>query len=386
MKNFEQKNLLNVGFGLFLKSYRSKEMEYTSEDIADRLDIGRSLYRMIEAGNTVYPSAKVFYLIDLFSYFFEEHNVEFERIAKYLIGCQYIDKKVHELGKKNIMFNFFEAAIDLKKFDACFDKLITKLSIILNSTNKYEHIKEEQIAQAVESFLTQLDYSQSSEKRVENNIIQDINNTYSLNVETARYVIDNLKVIQPSNLSTVASIWEKKNLNNFIYSFGFFSNKDWIINENNFYHFQYDYLFSTHFKQTDLIFLKDGSETNEQVKESFINMLNKVRKENRKKEIKADGEEWSKIRIIQVNTNKIKEQIELLLSIPKSDAAIQKNFNSFWGFTTLLETDIGFIGVSVKDKNSEFVYNLTFKDTKIRKEIFKKLWLNAQKKDTTLPR
>ncbi len=352
----KSKNPLNVIFGVFLQEERKNLSNLSIEEICatGMLGISISLYKMMESGYVALNSSRIPDFIRVF----ERSNLIFDRLAKYIAGQSYIEHLMitHENSPKEAFAELADVDYEFKYF---YDKCLPYFRKDDGAIEQKRFIQKELVGE-LKLFLQNPKYPIASEEMFKGILADKINTVPSLSVEILLNIIDSFAKILPQHFGNIAKDWESENRQIFKSLDGYYFHEKYIVSKDNLDIYKYPFLEYDNFKEVRFIF--NSNEKKESLKSEFIKLLSDNRSpltENVIDKIKFE------------TIKKPQSKFERLLIAPNAkDSNIY--LHAFWVFTTVSGNKIGFVGVSGKDVNT--VYNLTYKETLDRSEIFEGLW------------
>lgn len=370
--DIENKNPFNVLMGLLLKYYRL-EKKLTSKAMALKLNSGHSLYRLMESGASPFHPSKIYLLIGLFEDLFEDEDIEFDNLSKFLIGGQYIDALVNRKKRDTSRGLTYEQALkelldnDTVGFVKLFDK--TKRLFVPDIEEKEMlYLENEKVPLELFDFLSLNNYNKPKTEQYKDEVIESILNSYSLHTEIILSMAKEFNTHPPLHISGIADKWEKDNKKKFKYLRGFYLKEDIIINEENFKAFNYDYLFEASFTEMQMLFVSDKPK--EDLELDFVNKLNASREANSKKILTET--EINKINIKTVKKAHLTENLKSLLK--NSTGSSDDSLLAFWIFSMISGNQNGFIGFRKRDNEKDYILNLKYNEVNKRLNMFDEEW------------
>ncbi len=353
---FETKNLFNEIIGSFLKQERSKIQEST-KFFCKSLDVGHSLYRMIEAGNACVLPNKVFDVIRVL----KDVKISIEKLSKFLIGAQLIDKSMQG-GLDSI-----DALIDLRKYnDLDFNEIISSILEIENlkdSGDKKVFIETIGVDE-LKIFLNDGYEQDNKENPTVSMAISNLDTTPSLSYEMIDSLIKWSKRHPPTHISGIAENWESDNAQYFSELHSVYLDEDIVISKENLERFDFSYLEMKSFRFCKMLFVSDNSAEN--LTDRFCAILDKCRLG--KGDNKLTPQEKKKI-IIRTIKKQDKNVKRLFLG---EGSFINRELQACWVFTTVNDYHIGFTGC--EKKHQELVINLSVGESYKRYQELSKLF------------
>lgn len=357
------KNPLSQLFGVLLQKMRS-DLGLNSDEVAQKLRLGGSSYRMVEAGSGVYQPGRALELIQVFN------QIEFEPLCRLLVAIQTMETSGKDTeGRRGASVLLSDADPQLK---LVFDAIEPTWEIALQeSSNKVVSYLETNRAHLVlKEFLTTNRYfGLEKEKRLDfelNSLIEDIPSVY------LDFILDSLQSLRKYRLHYFpddSSSWENDNKYNFTNLYAVILDSSEITNPENFRSFDYNYLWQTQFERLNFILLGEKTDAKKQLKD-FKETLKMVLHEKPVKyaqELKR-FEEVTEQKLRFKNGNIYKDQLKLML-----DSVGEDGTKMFWVFTLKNGNNIGFISNS--DTQQVFYgTTLSYKETRDKLNEFKKIW------------
>jgi hypothetical protein len=354
------KNPLNALFGAFLQNERKKDTSSSINDIGEKLKMSLSLYKMVESGNAAFNVNKIFNLIHTFP----DANLSFDRLSKYFVAQSIADLLINKGGTPRDVIN------KLSENDEEFRHFFLNIEDYVLYNGESKEIKDdlqEKAIKEINEFLSNSVYPIKDDDKYEANMAHKLSKIPSLSIEILLDFIDSFGTIIPQHFGNIASEWEDKNRSNFKSIDGFYVNPGLIIDKNNLSIYPYSYLRENSFTKIKYIFLSEDEPSI--LGSKFKTILNQCRSE--KKIAKISDNDYKKVHIksISSKSNHQKLMIKELLRDPIQTGG---ELQAFWVFTTVKGNKVGFVGVRENDTNK--VYNLAYKETIDRDNLFKKLW------------
>jgi hypothetical protein len=307
-----EKNPLNLALGAYFSHERLKiAPDNSSKAVANLLDIGESLYRMIESGNARVHPKNVTKFIQVFG----ASHIDFDALCKLLIAIQFLDVSSGSVE------DFDKAITELKDADL-------KISILLNSIhtlikavkNKNDNQKEianqKIIIESIHNFLSNHGNFGKQEKEIKNERIERIfKHLPTLYYDLIDNFIDDLLNLPMGFRANDLKRWEDRNVEkeNIKSMYAIVKYKESIISDENFKDYKYKFLWDKKFQQAHMVFITDESKNaienefkaklfnaikdNPKTKESFEKAMDKMKISV----VKLSEDEGSKIFAIQSN-------------------------------------------------------------------------------------
>ena len=357
------KNPLSQLFGLLLQKMRA-DLGLNSDEVAQKLGLGGSSYRMVEAGSGVYQPGRALELIQVFN------QIEFEPLCRLLVAIQTMETSNKDTeSRKGAAMLLSDADPQLK---LVFDALEPAWEIVQqgNSNKVVGMLESNRVHHVLKEFLTTNRYfGLEKEKRLDfelNSLIEDIPSVY------LDFILDSLQSLRKYRLHYFpddSSSWESDNKYNFTNLYAIILDPKEITNPENFRSFDYNYLWQNQFENLNFILLGENIDADKQSND-FKNTLRGVLEESPVKyaqELKRFGE-VTDLKLKFKNGNAYSEQLKAILN-----SVGEAGTKMFWVFTLKNGNNIGF----VSNSNTQQIFygtTLSYKETRDKLNEFKKVW------------
>jgi len=233
------KNPISVLFGAVLQEMRKKYSTQTDE-IALKLGISTSAYRMIESGNSNLNTSKIIHLLEISAF----HSFRYDKVAKLLIGAQVLEPQRDE--KESMVKTIQSLCVIDDEFSTLFNYDNYQLKELFSNEDLLDEFYSDQlIVDATRKFIeSAINLNASKLKKMLEEIkakslcilqpvlngtldqfaksiddLEDMNSLQSRLVKWEREV-DELREIQLGYLKHNALVW--RNNHHFIYQYGIF--------------------------------------------------------------------------------------------------------------------------------------------------------------------
>lgn len=355
----KKKNPLSWLFGEYLRQERNQLGE-TGDEMAQKLDLGASFYRMIESGNANMHPNKCIHIIHAL----RESHIEFGRLCKLLVGIQYIEYYI----KRDESPQFALAA--LGSIDKEYKSLNNATQPLFNDSTDDESKKnfvQRLGVKEIEQFLGKTYYVPNEARSYETALTGKLRSTRGLTLELTMDILATLSKHPPMHISGYAQNWENENATRFVSLIGMYKNSDLIISEENLSKFHFLYLFKKQFKDIKFIFLDTTKSKADSLKKKFISLYNDL--SSKEKRTPLSPTEIDKLHFIGAK-NYRKEDLDYFFRADPPDESMQ--LAAYWSFSTLQGTEIAFVGVKKEDIG--FVSNLSYNSAINKKKDYLELW------------
>lgn len=357
------KNPLSQLFGLLLQKLRTN-MGLTSDEVAHKLGLGGSSYRMVEAGSGVFQAGRALELIQVFD------QLEFEPLCRLLVAIQAMETNKKDWNSKR------ETAMLLSEADPQLSLVFKALEpawVIGEQGNAHKvvgYLESQRVYEVLREFLTTNRYfGLTQEKRLDfqlNSLIEDIPSVY------LDFILDSLQSLRKYRLHYFpddSSSWENDNKYNFTNLYAIISDPSEITNIENFRSFDYNYLWQNQFEQLHFILFGQFSNAEHQ-REAFKENLRKALQEKPTK-YAQELERFDEVidqKVKFKNGNAFADELKTIM-----ESAGEAGTQIFWVFTLKNGNNIGF----VSNSNTQQIFygtTLSYKETRDKLNQFKKIW------------
>lgn len=345
------RNPLSIALGAYFSSEKFRFGNDTkSSSIARKLEIGESLYRMIESGNARVHPKNAFKFIEVFNV----NQIHFDALCKLLFAIQFIDAQMSTVAE-------FENAIKTLK-----GKTDDKLANFLDEINPIiEAVKIDEVAikkacsdsrviAAVGNFLsanpTYSFVAKNAQELTLNKILSQLPTLYYDFIEKT---IDNLLSLPMGFRKDDLWKWENINKSKFEYLYAVIKDRDSIIDENNFENYRYEYLWNDEFKEAHMVFV--GEHDVKTLKKDFCKKLKSVFPTNSDL-LKNFDEAMEKVKFYSTNNQTL---VDGILTSPLNS---KDNFIVAWIFVLNTQVDVGLMANQSGANFTDFI-SLNFEDS-----------------------
>ncbi len=358
--NNTDRNPLNVIFGAYLKRERNNLGE-TSVRMAKKLNLGESIYRMIEAGAVNLNINRAMLVVRNF----KNSYIKFEQLSKYLVAAQVLE---YELEKEKAKLNV--ALMAVSELDEDLMYFINKTADLYKidyGTDDYKKNLEEVAVKEMGAFLGNEIYVPKTTIQFKETLLQEFLDIPSLQMPPIYYYLKSMMAHPLLHIGPVAKEWEEKT-EGFTKLRGLYTDIELIISDVNLKLFRYPYLSEPKFTEFKLIFLTSENEI--ELKNRFIKKLNVVR--DKVKLPRLSDIEIKKIsfKTIPIHRTVFANEIEKLL-MGRQD--IFPKLKAYWSFSHDSGAEIGFVG-GAEEPAQNYAINLTFGDSLERRQVFDIIW------------
>jgi transcriptional regulator with XRE-family HTH domain len=360
-------NPLQRMLGTFLRLERSR-LGYSSADVARRLGLTDTYFRLAESGRAALNQALVFRVIEVFAassaQTHETRAISFSRFALYLVGTHWVGAEMAAHNSKGVARRAFESLAALvSDFQTLYERTRRYFELEEGSTDQKRFL-EDVVAPEVGEFLRSEYYGAAAGS---DNELLRLDELPTLNVEILLDLKQSLAGRSFVHTEQIASRWEADRASQFRFQRGLFRSPKLIVSAENLNVFHYDFLDQSRFAESQLI-LVDSLEDERALKREFLALLNRGRARRRNlPEISERGADKIKFVCLSADERRAhKDEIEGLLRRDSRD------HEAYWSFETHAGLDISFIGVSAG--NAENIRNLNLRDASERAQTFERLW------------
>lgn len=364
------KNPLVQALGIVLHKMRNS-IGMTSDDVAAKIGLGGSSYRMIEAGSAILHPGRSLNIIKVFD------QIEFDPLCRLLVAIQ-----VMETGTQTVD-DFKNATILLGDTDPqlhqLFEALMPVWTLVQNkdSNTVADFIENSEIPSILTDFLTINRYfGLEKERRLDFQLNALIEGTPSIYLDFILDILSSLKKHRLHYFPEESRTWESENKHNFMNLYAVIKDPKGILNKDNFSSFDYNYLWQPQFESLKYIILQEDFDP----KTSKALFQKHLKEALQEKHIKYQVElQQFDAAMEKVHFKNGSEKDEALLHIMKySQDGDPVDF--LWIFTLKNGNKVGFI--SNNDSNKVFYgTTLSYLETNERLEVFKEIWAELEEKD-----
>lgn len=338
------RNPLSIALGSYFSAEKFRFGSDTkSSSIAKKLEIGESLYRMIESGNARVHPKNAFKFIEVFNV----NQIHFDALCKLLFAIQFIDAQMSTVAE-------FENAIKIlkEKTDEKLSTLLEELSPIIEAVKIDEAaIKkacdDSRVVAAVGNFLSSNPTYSFTPKNAQdlalNKILSQLPTLYYNFIEKT---IDNLLSLPMGFRKDDLWKWENLNKSKFEYLYAVIKDKSSIIDVKNFETYRYEYLWNKSFKEAHLIFV--GEHNVKELKKEFSKKLKSVFPTDSDL-LKDFDEVMEKVKFYSTNDQ---VTINKILTSPLNN---KDHFIVAWIFALNTQVDVGLMANQSGENFSDFI-------------------------------
>ena len=273
------KNPLAQALGLVFQGMRDKMGGVSSSQIASRLGLAASHYRMIEAGSAILQPFRAIKVVQTFD------TIEFVPLCQMLVSLQILDSVKHSISDMRTNAELLAESTPslakiLKKLDGVFEIIEKQPPSVIA-----RHIESSGLKNELNSFLTTAPVSFTSDQ-IDNfmapkyeypisgqlyskigNILQGVAPFY---LDTVLQMINNLKDVTPRVTATELAKWEATRKNQFSHIIGIVRDPGVMMD---FTTFDYNYLWDESFKKILIIYQNEQAESAISIKQKICKLL-----------------------------------------------------------------------------------------------------------------
>lgn len=359
------KNPLVQALGLVFHRMRAS-LGLSSDEVAAKIGLGGSSYRMIEAGSTTVHPGRSLNIIKIFD------NIEYDPLSRLLVAIQ-----VMETGTQTIE-DFKNATILIGEIDPqlqlLFDSLMPVWEVVEKegSQGASKFLESSALLEMLKDYLTTNRYfGVEKEKRLDFQLNSLLEDTPSIYLD---FILDTLKSLQKHRLHYFpeeSRTWESENKHNFTNLYAIIKNAKGLLNKKNFESFDYNYLWQPQFQEVQYIFLDEQMEMS--VGELFDAFKANLKGALQEKHIKyqVELEQFDQV-MEKVSFKDGWPQAPALFDLMKQQ---QEGIpvDVLWVFTLKNGNKVGFISNS----DSDMIFygtTLSYKETSIKLSAFQQIW------------
>ena len=357
------KNPLVQTLGIVLHKMRNR-MGIASDEVAAKIGLGGSSYRMIEAGSAILHPGRSLNVIKVFD------KIEFEPLCRLLVAIQ-----VTETGTQTVE-DFKNATILLGDTDAQLQKIfeammpIWKLVDVEDANFIAQQIEASEIPTLLADFLTSNQYfGLDKERKLDRQLNALIEETPSIYLD---FILDTLRSLKKHRLHYFpeeSRVWEHENRQNFTNLYAVIKDGQGILNKDNFNSFDYNYLWQTQFESVKYIFLEDSFDP-KTAKKLFSKHL-KASLQDKHIKYQVELQEFDGA-MDKVHFKNGKAQSERLLEIMQPREG-EPAVEVLWIFTLKNGNKVGFISNAQSD-TIFYGTTLNYLEANQKLEAFKDIW------------
>jgi transcriptional regulator with XRE-family HTH domain len=361
-------NPLQRMLGNFLRLERTR-LGYSSAEVARRLGLTDTYFRMAESGRAALNQSLVFKIIEVFAATnaptHDSRTISFNRFALYLVGTHWIGAEMatHDSDEDAAKNAFESLAYLVADFQTLYEH--TRIYFELDEGSpEQKRFLEEVAAPEIGEFLRSEFYGSAGGK--DRDFLR-LDELPTLNVEIILDLKQSLAGRSFVHTDKIAAKWEVDRAPQFKFQRGLFSTSDLIVGEENLDVFHYEFLGQSRFRESRLIFV-NADESERALTAQFVALLNRARARARGLSplSKHEQDKLKFVCLTPAERKAHKDEIETLL---RRD---NRGHKAYWSFETHAGLDISFVGV--RDSNAENIRNLTLRDARERAQKFERLW------------
>ena len=363
-------NPLQRMLGTYLRLERIR-LGYSSAEVARRLGLTDTYFRLAESGRAALNQSLVFKIIEVFAASntptHDNRTISFSRFALYLVGTHWVGAEMaSQKSQGSAAKRGFEALAALvSDFQILYER--TGAYFDLEEGDAQKHFLENVAAPEVGIFLRSEAYDNPENTNKE---LLRVDELPTLNIDILLDLKRSLTGRSFVHTYEIAAKWESERATQFRYFRAVFKDPGLVLNQGNLDIFHYEYLHQRLFLEGRFIFI-DSEKNETDLKNEFVKLQNIGRK-------KAPpdlglkpltGDEIDKIKFICLNSDereRYKSELEELLC---RDGRVHE---AYWAFETHLGLQVAFIGVC--DENLENIRNLVLRDANKKLADFSMLW------------
>ncbi len=346
--------------GAFLRLERAR-LGLSTKDVADRLGLTDTYYRLAESGRAALNQNLTFRIIEAF----ESGTISFTRFAIFLVGAHWVGFEMGSMKNAELAARRATEALALREkgFEVLYERTMAYFDIEEGS-NDQKRFLEDVAAPEVGRFLSDENYGQPP--LVARDFL-GMGDLPTLNIDILLDLKKSLTGRSFVHTDEIAAKWESERGTQFKNFRAIFRSSDLVVDEKNLCLFHYEYLNSTSFINGRFIFVNSDRSATELTTE-FVNLVNDGRA---KKSItqRLEQREIDKIDFVCLDERQVilfENQIENILKRGKLD------LNAYWSFQTHVDLNISFIGV--EGDNFENIRNLNLIESEEKSLMFDNLW------------
>lgn len=259
------RNPLSIAFGSYLRRLRGN---YSSDEIAEKMFVTPSYYRMIELGRSNINPARALNLVSLFK------QIRLEKLSRLLVVLNITDTALSSIIDYNkaisLLIDSDPGLVDLfDNFHDYFDALKNEESGDQDSLSEKFQLQDN-----IEYFLTTKSGAKTT-SGIPNHFEKALSKLSGIYIEPFFDFFKNLENIPLHMFEGESAKWEITNQYRFKNFIGIVQNYSQIIKKENFQNFNYEYLISSEFEGSRFIFL-DPKENTKDIKLKFRTELTKT--------------------------------------------------------------------------------------------------------------
>lgn len=357
-------NPLQRMLGTFFRLERAR-LSYSTKEVADRLGLNDTYYRLAESGRAALNQSLVFKIIEVFAASdvptHDIRPISFNRFALYMVGTHWVGAEMAlQPAKAQAGKYAVEALASLVSEFHIFNEQ-TKGYFDLEEGDEQRRFLEKIAAPAVGVFLRSEIYGTSEKEFLQ------VGNLPTLNIDILLDLKRSLTDRSFVHSQEIAARWESEKASQFQMFRAIFTRSNLILNQGNLDIFHYEYLAQRRFQEGQFIFLQSDLDEKD-LKRKFVEMQNVGRRKKNDTNLRdMTPDEINKLSFTCVDEQRVtlyNEKIKGILS----------EHEAYWSFETHFGLQISFLGL--QENNVENVRNLNLIDADAKVKEFDDLWKN----------
>ncbi|MBL7994976.1 hypothetical protein JNM05_06345 [bacterium] len=357
------KNPLMQALGLVLQRMRNF-MVLSSDEVASKLGLGGSSYRMVEAGSAVLQPGKALLVIKSFE------RIELDPLCKIMVAIQVMESGIDSIDDMRAMSKLLgEADAELhdlfEKFDPLWPIIKSEESSVVGDEIKARHIDNE-----LENFLTTPRPTVvDQEGLLDSHVKSLLSSTPPFYLDLSLDLLENLQGYVPRISPNELAKWEEKNRSRITHIVGTIRDHRMFTDNSNFDFFDHSFLWEGHFEKLQIMYLSPNRK--DVLKEFTTNFKRFLEKNHKKYEQRLPrfDEAMKKIEI-KWGFSKIKQFDEILLHE-------SVDMNNLWFYKLRGGNVVAFADNAVMNAKEDRVHygtSFTYNETVKKLKHIEKLW------------
>jgi hypothetical protein len=368
------KNPVSQALGLVLQRMRNS-IGIPSEEMAVKLDLGASTYRMVESGSATLQPGKALGVIKYFE------RIEFEPLCKLLIAIQVMDSgisSVDDMQTTAILLGETDAELQslLRKFETTWPRVKG------GDPNKVsDAIKVSQLDMEVERFLTSPTVRRvESKDALQFHVKSLLEKTPPFYFDLALDLLDTLQGYPPRVSASELSRWETKNKSKIANVYAILESSANLLDPANFNTFDYSFLWQNQFGTMKVIYSDQPSRGNapQDVNKKFTKNLSEHLRKHRLKYRHEIDEFDAAIQRIQIKSGyTTKDKLADILMYESFDQPIR--MRNFWLYQLNNGNTVAFIDNYTTDETASkdqpfYGTGLSYSETITKLHNLEEIW------------
>jgi DNA-binding XRE family transcriptional regulator len=358
------KNPLVQALGIALHKMRN-ELGLSSDDVAAKIGLGGSSYRMIEAGSAMLHPGRSLNIIKVFD------KIEYDPLCRLLVAIQ-----VMETGSESLE--------DLRNATLLVSEIDPQLQQLFDLIEPAWEVAEQQGANAAAQLLEQLhladalaDYLTTNryfgverEKRLDFQLNALIEDTPSIYLD---FILDTLRSLKKHRLHYFpeeSRSWESDNKHNFLNLYAVIKDASGLVSKENFDSFDYNYLWQPQFQQLHYIFMDDDPARLERLRAEFeANLRAALQDKHLKYQVELEQFDEAMRKVHFRSGLAKREPLVRLLKHREEEVPV----DVLWIFTLKNGNKVGFMS----NHDSQKIFygtTLSYRETAEKLEAFQSIW------------